>query len=213
MTKPKRSPLLFFFATVIVIALMARFGPEEKSLGSNVRIVYLHGAWVLTAEVAFILAGLCGALALLASWMTAMRSRQAGLHAWSQALGRTGITFWVTYLPLSLWAMQTNWNGLFLAEPRFRLALTFAIVGVLLQIGLSLFALPWVTSLGNLLFIVALRITFARAQNIMHPPPSPIFKSGLWNIILFFVLLNLLTWLAGWFLTRWWYERASHPAR
>jgi hypothetical protein len=34
------------------------FGPEEKSLGANVRIVYLHGAWVLSAELAFVAAAL-----------------------------------------------------------------------------------------------------------------------------------------------------------
>ena len=48
-----KTPLTLFFITVIVIALLALFGPEDKSLGSNVRIVYLHGAWVLTAELAF----------------------------------------------------------------------------------------------------------------------------------------------------------------
>ncbi|RMF47648.1 MAG: hypothetical protein D6755_04875 [Anaerolineae bacterium] len=199
MNKYLKSPLTRFFCVLIIIALLALFGPEEKSLGSNVRIVYLHGAWVLTAEVAFLAAGIAGALALM---------RWPSLHAWSAALGRTGITFWVTYLPLSLWAMQANWNGLFLAEPRFRLALTFAIVGVLLQIGLWMLNTPWITSTGNLLYIVVLRVTFARAQNIMHPPPSPIFKSGLWNIIAFFIALNLLTWLAGWFLTQWWRDIA-----
>ena len=84
-------------------------------------------------------------------------------HAWSAALGRTGIIFWLTYLPLSLFAMQANWNGLFLAEPRFRLALIFAITGTLLQLGLWLFNTPWITSLANVLFIVVLRVVFATA--------------------------------------------------
>ena len=193
MTKIK-SPLFFFFTTVIVIALLAFFGPEEKSLGSNVRIVYLHGAWVLAAEVAFIAAALAGFLGLLL--------RKDIFHAWSAALGRTGIIFWLTYLPLSLIAMQTNWNGLFLAEPRFRIAMIFAVTGVLLQIGLWLFNISWLTSLANILYIIALRVVFATAQNVMHPPPSPIFSSGLWNIIIFFVVLNILAWIAGYFLTR-----------
>jgi len=193
MTKTK-SPLFFFFTTVIVIALLTFFGPEEKSLGSNVRIVYLHGAWVLAAEVAFIAAALAGLLGLLL--------RKDIFHAWSAALGRTGIIFWLTYLPLSLIAMQTNWNGLFLAEPRFRIAMIFAVTGVLLQIGLWLFNISWLTSLANILYIIALRVVFATAQNVMHPPPSPIFSSGLWNIIIFFVVLNILAWIAGYFLTR-----------
>ncbi len=194
MTKTK-SPLFFFFITVIVVALLTLFGPEEKSLGSNVQIVYLHGAWVLAAEVAFIAAALAGLLGLLL--------RKDMLHAWSAALGRTGMVFWLTYLPLSLFAMQANWNGLFLAEPRFRIALIFAVTGILLQIGLWLFNISWLTSLANILYIVALRMVFATAQNVMHPPPSPIFNSGLWNIIIFFIVLNILTWVAGYFLTRW----------
>ncbi len=198
--KSAQRHLLYLAVTVLVIALLALFGPEEKTLGANVRIVYLHGAWVLTAEIAYLAAGLSGLVGLV--------TQRANWHRWSAALGRTGLVFWLTYLPLSLWAMQANWNGLFLAEPRFRLAVTFAIVGLLLQIGLWLVKLPWLTSLSNLFFILALRYTFAHAQNVMHPPPSPIFKSGLWQIITFFVLLNLLTWLAGWFLTRWWLETA-----
>jgi len=194
MTKTK-SPLLYFFATIIIIALLALFGPEEQSLGSNVRIVYLHGAWVLAAEVAFIAAGLAGLLGLVL--------RKENFHAWSAALGRTGIVFWLTYLPLSLFAMEANWNGLFLAEPRFRLAVIFAVTGTLLQVGLWLFNISWLTSLANLLYIISLRVVFATAQNIMHPPPSPIFNSGNYVIIGFFVGLNLMSWLAAYFLTRW----------
>jgi hypothetical protein len=188
------SPQLLFFITVLVIAMLALLGPEEQSLGSNVRIVYLHGAWVLAAEVAFAAAALTGLLALAL--------RREKLHRWSAALGRTGIVFWLTYLPLSLWAMEANWNGLFLAEPRFRLALTFAIVGALMHVGLWLVNVDWVTSLANLSYFVALRVVFSTAANVMHPPPSPIFSSGLWNIIQFFVLLNIFAWVAAYFLTK-----------
>lgn len=189
-----KSPLTGFFIVVIAIAILALFGPEEQSLGSNVRLVYLHGAWVLTAEIAFAFAALTGLLGLIL--------RRDSFHTWSAALGRTGIIFWITYLPLSLFAMQANWNGLFLAEPRFRLAMIFAITGILLQLGLWVFNLPWLTSLGNILYIIALRVIFAQAENIMHPPPSPIFNSGNYTIIGFFVTLIALTWLAAFFLTR-----------
>jgi len=189
-----KSPLVYFFIAVILIAILALFGPEEQSLGSNVRLVYLHGAWVLTAEIAFVLAALAGLLGLVL--------KRDLFHAWSAALGRTGIIFWVTYLPLSLLAMQANWNGLFLAEPRFRLAMIFAITGVLLQLGLWMFNISWLTSLGNIFYIIALRVIFSSAENIMHPPPSPIFNSGNYAIIGFFVSIILLTVLAAYFLTR-----------
>jgi hypothetical protein len=189
-----KSPLSGFFISLVLIAILALFGPEEKSLGSNVRLVYLHGAWVLTAQIAFFAAALAGLLGLVL--------RRDLFHNWSAALGRTGIIFWVTYLPLSLLAMQANWNGLFLAEPRFRLAMIFAVTGILLQVGLWLFNTAWLTSLANIFYIIALRVIFATAENVMHPPPSPIFNSGNFVIIGFFVGLNLLAWAAAYFLTR-----------
>lgn len=190
-----KSPLTLFFISVIVIALLALFGPEEQSLGSNVRIVYLHGAWVLAAELAFVAAALAGLVALI--------TKRDAFHQWSAALGRTGIFFWLTYLPLSLWAMESNWNGLFLSEPRFRLAVIFAVTGILLQVGLWLINTNWITSVANIIYIVVLRVVFSSASNIMHPPPSPIFNSGNFAIIGFFLALIALTLLAAFFLTRW----------
>jgi len=204
MSKSKASPLLLFFGVVVVILIATLFGPEEKSLGSNVRVVYLHGAWVLTAEIAFMAAALAGALGLVANYVKALDKYKTGALDWCEALGRTGIFFWVTYLPLSLWAMESNWNGLFLAEPRFRLALTFAVVGVLMQAGLWVLSNKLLSAVANVAYIIVLRVIFATAENIMHPPPSPIFNSGNYLIISFFVGLNLLTWLAAYFLARWW---------
>ncbi len=189
-----KTNLLWFIITVIVIALLALFGPAERSLSANVRIVYLHGAWVLTAEVVLLLAGLAGLIGLI--------TKRKTFHSWSAALGRTGIFFWVTYLPLSLWAMQSNWNGLFLAEPRFRLAMIFAVTGVLLQVGLWLVDQEWITSLSNVIFIALLRLIFVTADNVMHPPPSPIFKSGNYLIIGFFVAMIILSLVASTFVTR-----------
>jgi hypothetical protein len=133
-------------------------------------------------------------------------TRRPAFHNWSAALGRTGIFFWVMYLPLLLWAMQSNWNGLFLAEPRFRLAVIFAVTGVLLQVGLWLIDTDWITSTANLIFILVLRVIFSTAENIMHPPPSPIFNSGNLAIIGFFLTLIALTLIASYFLTRLFYK-------
>jgi len=198
-------PIWLFLVTILLIAILALFGPADQTLGSNVRIVYLHGAWVLTAELVMILAGLSGLIGLLL--------RRPLFHDWSAALGRTGIFFWIIYLPLSVWAMQANWNGLFLAEPRFSLALTFAIVGLLLQLGLWIINTGWLTSVANLVYIVVLLFSFSRAQYVMHPPPSPIFNTGNWQIIGFFIILNLCIWLAAYFMFeafRLWTSRKSN---
>jgi hypothetical protein len=120
---------------------------------------------------------------------------------WSAALGRIGIFFWLSYIPLPLWAMESNWNCLFLSELRFRLAVIFAVTGILLQVGLWMVNLNWLTSLANIIFIIVLRATFSSASNIMHPPPSPIFNSGNYLIVGFFLAMIILALVAAYFLT------------
>ena len=189
----RSSPLLILILNLIAISLVTAFAPLERTLGANVRVVYLHGAWVWAALAAFIVSGLAGLLGLIL--------RKPEYHRWSMALGRSGLVFWVTYLPISLWAMQTSWNGLFLAEPRWRLALVFAISGLLLQVGLTLLERPAWASAGNLAFIVALMLALRSTENVMHPP-SPILSSDAWRIQLYFSLLLALTLLAAYEVAR-----------
>jgi hypothetical protein len=194
-----KSPFLWFILALLTTGGLTAFGPQENSLGSGLRIVYLHGAWALTAEAALGLAAATGLLGIL--------FRRETLQRWSVALGFTGLFFWLTYLPISLWAMQANWNGLFLAEPRFRVAVIFSVTGVLLQVGLSLLAKPAFTALFNVLFFAALRISLSRANYVMHPPPSPIFSSGILSLELFFIGIICVTLAAAFFLTRWWLQK------
>ncbi len=202
LAKILRSPLTWFGLLLAAAAGFTLLGPAEKSLGTNVRVVYLHGAWVWAALACFLAAAVLGAIGLIL--------RRESLHRWSRALGRTGLFFWITYLPISMWAMQTNWNGLFLAEPRWRLAIIFALGGLLLQIGVALLEDPAWASAANILYFLTLILALTNTQNVMHPP-APILNSEAWRIQLFFAGLLLLTLLAAAQFARWLFhlERAG----
>ncbi len=193
----KKSPLIWFGVTLAVVAGFTLLGPAERSLGTNVRVVYLHGAWVWAALACFLAAALLGLVGLLL--------QRVNLQHWSRALGRSGLIFWITYLPLSMWAMQTNWNGLFLDEPRWRFALVFAIGGLVLQIGVALIEEPTWAAAANVAYFMALVLALVNTENVMHPP-SPILDSDAARIQLFFAMLLLLTLLAAGLLTRWLYR-------
>lgn len=197
-----RYRLGLFALTLAVIAAATASGPAEKSLGDNVRVVYLHGVWVWTALAGFLAAGLIGLAGLI--------SGREDFHRWSRALGRTGLLFWITYLPISIWAMQTNWNGLYLSEPRWRLALVFAVTGLLLQAGVSLLEAPPWASAGNLGFVIALMAGLRASQNVMHPP-SPILDSESGSIQLFFFLLLALVLFAGGQIASWLHRLETRP--
>lgn len=174
----------------------------DKTLGANSRLVYLHGAWVWTGMVTFAASGLAG--------LVGLALRRPRLHAWSNALARSGMTFWLTYLPMSMLVMQLNWGGLFWDEPRWRVPLTFAIVGLLLQMGLGLVNIPALASAANAGFAAALWVALGSITNILHPD-SPIFNSNSRSIQLFFSALLLLTLVLSASVTVWWRSRQPQP--
>ena len=106
------SPAFWFLISAIAIAIITVTGPEEKTLGANARIVYLHGAWVWTGIALFSAAGIAGVVALY--------TRKQAVFDWSTVFGWSGLVYWLTYLPMSLWLMQVSWNGFFFDEPRWR---------------------------------------------------------------------------------------------
>ena len=189
---------IWLLLTLIVIAVFTAFSPLEKTLGVNVRIVYLHGAWVWAALAGLLAAGLVGLLGLLL--------RHKTLHAWALALGRTGLLMWILFLPQSLYVMQANWNGLFLDEPRFRVPLNLAIVGLLLQVGLTFFPVGKWTSLGNLVYSAAVLVMMSSMQAVLHPQ-SPVFTSGEWRILFFFLALVILLLLLEFQIARLWLKK------
>jgi hypothetical protein len=205
-----KSPLLWFLVCLAGIAALTAVGPAEMTLGTNARVVYLHGVWVWASLAAFALAGAAGAAGLL--------FRRVDWQRWSRALGRTGLFFWITDLPVSVWAMQTHWKGLFLAEPRWRLAIVFAVAGLLLQTGLTLLEDPAWAAAGNLVYLVVLLVALQTTENVMHPA-SPIWSSDARRIQIYFGLLFLVALAAVWQVARWWRQRepegepASQPAR
>jgi hypothetical protein len=192
-----KSLLLWFVLILLAIVILTAASPMEKTLGAGARIVYLHGAWVWASLLVFVAAGAIGLVGLL------IRRRVA--HHYSRALGRAGLFFWITYLPLSMWAMQANWNGLFLAEPRWRVAVVFAVGGLLLQLGLGFIEDPAWASLFNFLYIIALFVVLGNTDKVMHPP-APMLESNALRIQLFFGGLTVLVLLAAFQVTRWWYR-------
>lgn len=190
MLNAKRNLWIALLALLVVTGLITFLGPAERTLGANLRLVVLHGAWVWAGKTAFALAGLAGLGGLL------LFKRHSGLAGWSFALGRTGLAFWLTYLPMSLLVMQLNWGGLFFDEPRWQVPFTFGVVAVLLQAGLAVLRIDWLTCAANLAFGVALWTALGKAANILHPD-SPIFGSDSTRIQFFFILLLILSLAAG----------------
>lgn len=172
---------LFILAlTILITAGATLLGPVERTLGENLRLVLLHGGMVWAGKIAFAAAGLAGLIGLV--------TRRSSWHNGSLALGRTGLVFWLLYLPMSLVVQIQNWGGIFWDEPRWRVPFTFGVVAVLLQLGLWILKQPQISSAANLIFAALLWWQLGGITNVLHPD-SPVFGSNSSAIPVFFILL------------------------
>jgi hypothetical protein len=177
-------------ALLPLIALVTLVGPREQSLGATARIVYIHGALVWVAMLAFAAAGLLGLLGLLAT--IGLAPSLGALRGWSRAAGRVALLFWIGYLPLSMWAARAAWGHIFLEDPSFQNAFRILAVALIAQVIIwvrpSPSCLAGLLNAGVALFMI---LQLASAQKLMHPQ-SPIGDSNSLLIQLYFYLLSAL---------------------
>lgn len=195
---------LTLLLTLMVIVAIAFLAPLEKTLGANIRVIYIHAAWVWTGKLLFGLAAVAGLLALIFS-------KREQLVDLSRAIAFAALFFWLTYLPLSLYVMKANWGGFFFDEPRWRIPFLLGIITILLQGALWAFNNNRFTALGNLAFGVALWWQLGGAENILHPE-NPIAQSNSNAIMGSYTLILIFTLLLGAQITLWIYEQ-RHPIR
>ena len=71
------------------MVLIAALAPAEKDLGTKVRVVYFHGAWVWAGKIAFGLAALAGLIGLLRELPQALLVATHDLRLVQELLPRT----------------------------------------------------------------------------------------------------------------------------
>ena len=185
----RKLPLWSYFclclAGIIIVLFLL---PPEQTLGNGIRLIYLHAAWVWTGILLYTLSAGTAFIAIL--------SHKIQHHHWSAALGRAGLFFWLTYLPMSLWVMKLNWNGFFFAEPRWSIPFSLAVASLLMQVGVWVIHQPVLTSIANLGFGSILIYNMSKLQSVLHPD-SAIQSSGSIRIQVLFILLLGITLITG----------------
>jgi hypothetical protein len=174
---------VYLALTILLTAAVTLFAPAERILGDNLRLVLLHGGMVWAGKIAFAAAGFAGLAGLL--------TRKKMWNDLTLALGRTGLVFWLVYLPMSLIVQLQNWGGIFWDEPRWRVPFTFGVVALLLQVGLWIMKQPLLASGANLVFAILLWWQLGGITNVLHPD-SPVFGSNSTSIPIFFLTLLAL---------------------
>jgi hypothetical protein len=180
-------------AVIGLVGLLLWLAPEEQTLGSGIKSVYVHVALTWTALLGIIAAGLIGlALAVFSkpSWLVV-----ASTLIW------VALVIFAAGLVMSFIAAGINWGGFFWQEPRTNSAIQIIVAAMIVQ-GANHLSLPYRVK-GALFFFLLLFIFWSilSIPDVLHPgdaartsPPAIRFT--------FYGLFALFSLAAGWFVWR-----------
>lgn len=179
---------------VTAVLFLLFLAPEEATLGTGIRSVYIHVALIWTGMAGFVLAGLFGLVVLVLS--------NEKLARLMQTLGLVAFGFYLAGVAMSAIASADNWGGVFWQEPRMLAAFNSLAIAAILLVAISL--APWPRVRGGIqaaIPIVIAWITY-NAPLVLHPG-NPIFSSESTTIQLAFVsFFVLFAAIAAWIVWR-----------
>ena len=197
-------PLLAVGLLVLLIVWVV-LAPAEATLGSVVKLVYVHGALVWVGLLTFTLAGVLGLVALLV--------RRALWYEGAAAAGAAALWIWVIYSISAMavtaltWGQLIAWN-----EPRVRATALILLAAVLLAIVARLVGHRDFSAAMNVLMGIVPWILVLRAEAIRHPI-DPIGGSGSTAMQTFYLLMVLTVAGLALVLVAWlWVGRALKEA-
>ncbi|MCX9012760.1 MAG: hypothetical protein OIN66_16785 [Candidatus Methanoperedens sp.] len=140
--------------------LLLWLSPDDRSLGSLLKLVYLHGALINTGLILFTAAGIVSLLSLFRN--------NAGFFLLF-AIEKTAISFWIAATIIGDVTSQLAWGGLFWGEPRFSATIIISLMAVSIYFISTATGNPKVISLLGTGLAVAVWVLMISARKVMHP--------------------------------------------
>ncbi|HNS49593.1 MAG TPA: hypothetical protein PKO09_00240 [Anaerolineae bacterium] len=181
---------------IILLASWTAMAPAEARIGNLIKLVYVHGALVLSGMLAFSLAGLLAIVALLArrpSWFRA-----------ADAAGRGALLAWIVCAISAMAVTKLTWGQLVAwSEPRVRSTALILLAALALEVVARMVNQCDFGAVVRIVMGIAPWIVTRQAEVIRHPV-DPIGGSGSTAIQAFFLLivltvvalvLDLMAWL------------------
>ncbi len=180
---------VFFLIVFLLLALILTlyFSPEEKTLGSLVKLVYLHAGLAFSALLFFLFVLVFSVLPLI------VKNRLVFL----KSLSFTALALWLAYLLSSLLVAYLAWGNVNWSEPRLRIAWEIVFLASLFFYLAFLFEEKGKTPFYfYLLFGLVPLLLWLTRYSVLHPN-NPVGRSPSLTIKIFSYLINLEVFSLG----------------
>lgn len=185
---PQPRPWVIYPILILLLGMLVALSPAESTLGSVVKLVYLHGAMERVAVFGFLLAGVFGLVHFF--------SQRQVLARWAQASLETGLVFWLAQFIVSLPAQVLAWGAISWDEPRVVGALwIMALSGLTYAVARWIGGARWM-SCAAIASAVIVTAVLRGEVNVVHPP-NAILASDSLAIKFFYAAIVLSTGLVA----------------
>ncbi len=188
---PKKLPagIIIFLVAGILLVLLS---PVDKELGPVLKLIYFHGALIVSGFFLFTGAGLVSLISLF---------RKSSDFSLLFAIEKTAIIFWVAATIAGNIASQLAWGGIFWSEPRLQATIIISLISISIYLISSASDNPKTVSFLGIGLTLSVWILMIRAARIMHPD-NPFSDSGS-SIRFSFVLITLVFLISSILVVRW----------
>ncbi len=188
---PKTVPVALIF-TLFIGFLLILLSPEDKELGTILKLIYLHSALVTSGLSLFTAAGLVSMVTLFRSGMN---------FKLLFAIEKTAVIFWVTATIIGDMTSVFAWGGIYPAEPRFAATIIISMVSVGVYFISTSIGDHKIISLLGIGLAISVWAIMGSAGRILHPD-NP-FGASEPSIRIFFFLITLVFLAASVLAVRW----------
>jgi hypothetical protein len=182
-----------WFLTIIVILQFAvlYFSPNEQTLGSGIKPVYLHVSLTWAGMIFLSISALLGILALFLG--------RDHLAMWHRSFLSTALLIYGVGFFISLFASWVNWGGIPFQEPRIRNAINVVVIGIVVWTMQEMFNNERIQGASGIFPFIFILFVRGSDRMVLHPD-NPV-NSAPWGIKLtFFLMFSLALLLSIWLL-------------
>lgn len=156
-------------ASLAVAVLLALLAPAEQTLGSALKLVFVHAALMWVSFFMYTLAGIFSLVSLF--------SGGRKLYFWAQSSLRTGMLILFTTGMLGMITAKITWGGVVWQEPRMAMLAKMLLASGAVFVFSLILSGPKIIAALNIGLVVTIWWLLLKTEKIIHPN-NPIFTSG-----------------------------------
>jgi len=168
---PRRRKTVLFvtFGLILLAIILALIAPEEKTLGSYIKLIYIHAAVTWVGLAMFAASGLVALAYIINKLLIRTSTLKESVVNWSSASQATATVFWLASVTVGSVTAYFTWGSSFWVEPRLQVALFILVLAFAVYQAGQMVSSRLLRAVLNLGLPVSVVLFLSATGKLVHP--------------------------------------------